>query len=280
MYLILRNKKDIYFWKALYKKYNIEEIYALNSNNFMFKILKKFQIIILGKWKKNIKKYNKIIIFESLYDKKISKTIRKKNPHCKIIVYFWNFIDEHNKYVLKDANVDEFWTFDKQDSDKYKLKYNPQFYTKEIKIENNKNKNKDIVFLGRSKDRKNEILVIDNIMKEKGLITDFKIIDKDFVSYDKYLEMLSDTKSILDYNQKGQCGLTLRPMEALFLEKKPITNNKDIKNYNFYNPNNIFILGEDNIEEIHKFIDKPYEKIDKEIIEYYDFEQWLSRFEG
>ena len=68
-------------------------------------------------------------------------------------------------------------------------------------------------------------------------------------------------------------------MEALFFEKKLITNNKDIKNYDFYNPSNIFILGENNIEDIKEFINKPYEKVEQKIIDYYDFEQWLSRFE-
>ena len=99
------------------------------------------------------------------------------------------------------------------------------------------------------------------------------------MSYDKYLELLSESNCILDYNEKGQSGLTLRPMEALFLEKKLITNNKDIKNYDFYNPSNIFILGENNIEDIKEFINKPYEKVEQKIIDYYDFEQWLSRFE-
>ena len=75
--------------------------------------------------------------------------------------------------------------------------------------------------------------------------------------------MLSQSNCILDYNQEGQVGLTLRPMEALFLEKKLITNNKDIKNYDFYNPSNIFILGENNIEDIKEFINKPYEKVEQ-----------------
>ena len=216
-----------------------------------------------------------------MYDENISKIIKKNNPQCKIIMYFWNFIDIHNEYILKDKNVDEFWTFDVKDANKYKLKYNPQFYTKEVILENDDNEKTDVIFLGRMKDRKNEILKIETEIKKKGLITNFKIIEneKDFISYDEYLKNVSATKCILDYNQKGQTGLSLRPMEALFLEKKLITNNKDIKNYDFYNPNNIFILGEDNIENIKEFMDKPYEKVEQKIIDYYDFEQWLSRFE-
>ena len=90
--------------------------------------------------------------------------------------------------------------------------------------------------------------------------------------------MIAESKCILDYNQEGQVGLSLRPMEALFLERKLITNNTDIKNYDFYNHDNIFILGEDNINEIKEFINKPYKKIDQDIIDYYDFDQWLNRF--
>ena len=62
MYIILKNKKDIYFWEKLCKKYNIDELYYLNSNSLIFKVLKKIKIVILGKWKKNIKKYDEFII--------------------------------------------------------------------------------------------------------------------------------------------------------------------------------------------------------------------------
>ena len=56
-------------------------------------------------------------------------------------------------------------------------------------------------------------------------------------------------------------------------------NNKEIKKYNFYNPNNIFILEEDNFQNINEFINTEYEEIDSEIIEYYDIENWLKRFD-
>lgn len=280
MYIILKNKKNIYFWDKLCEKYNIQELYLFNTDSFLYKILKKIGIIVLGNWKRDIGKYEKFIIFESLYNKQISRKIKKNNPNCKIIIYFWNHINNTNKYILKDINVDEFWTFDKEDAIKYQIKYNPQFYTKMVNLNNKKNIINDIVFLGRPKDRKEDILNIASILKKQKLRINFKIIEneKEFIKYDEYLDMISESKCILDYNQDGQIGLTLRPMEALFFEKKLITNNKDIKNYNFYNPNNIFILGEDNIEKIRDFIEKPYIKIKQEIVDYYDFTEWIKRF--
>lgn len=279
MYIILKNKKDIYFFNKISKKYNIEELYFLNTDKPLFKLLKKVKISILGKWKNEINKYDKFIIFESLYNEKVAKKIKRTKKENKVIVYFWNYIDDNNKYILNDKNIDEFWTFDKNDAKKYNMKYNPQFYTKNVKVQDEQNKY-DVLFLGRPKTRKKDIVDLEKKLKEEGIQTNFKIIEneKDYVSYDEYLKMIAESKCILDYNQEGQVGLSLRPMEALFLERKLITNNTDIKNYDFYNHDNIFILGEDNINEIKEFINKPYKKIDQDIIDYYDFDQWLNRF--
>ena len=279
MYIILKNKKDIYFFNKISKKYNIEEFYFLNTDKLLFKLLKKIKIFILGKWKKEINKYDKFIIFESLYNEKVTKKIKRTKKENKVILYFWNYIDDNNKYILNDKNIDEFWTFDKNDAQKYNMKYNPQFYIKNIKIQGEQNKY-DVLFLGRPKTRKKDIIDLEKKLREEGIQTNFKIIEneKDYVSYDEYLKMIAESKCILDYNQEGQVGLSLRPMEALFLEKKLITNNTDIKNYDFYDNDNIFILGEDNINEIKEFINKPYKKIDQDIIDYYNFDQWLKRF--
>ena len=67
-------------------------------------------------------------------------------------------------------------------------------------------------------------------------------------------------------------------MESLFLKKKLITSNKNIKNHNFYNKNNIFIIGEDKWKDLDKFINSDYEEIDQSIINYYDFDEWIKRF--
>lgn len=274
--------------KSVFLKYiNSKKIcryYVIGTKNKLYKLLRKLNIInstLLGKWKYNIKKYDYIILSENEYFPFIAKYIKRKNPKCKTILYFWNIVEEQEIYkqVFNDKNIDEFWTFDKNDAKRYNMKYNPQFYTKKVKVDNRKNEY-DILFLGRPKKRKKEIQEIEIKLKQNQLKTNFKTIEseKEYIPYNDYLDMVSKSKCILDYNQEGQVGLSLRPMEALFLEKKLITNNKDIKNYNFYNSNNIFIIGEDNIGNIKEFINKPYKKIDQEIIDYYDFEQWLKRF--
>ena len=71
--------------------------------------------------------------------------------------------------------------------------------------------------------------------------------------------------------------MTLRPLEALFLNKKLVTNYKEIKNEKFYNVNNIFILN-NNYEEIADFLKTPYVAIDEAIKEQYTCTSWMLRF--
>lgn len=279
--IILKDKAQSYFLKYLKEENIINELYYFNTNKFIFKLLNKLKINIYGNWSKHIKEYNKFIIFDTLYNTRISKKIKRKNPDCEIILYFWNKINNLNKDFLKDNLIDDFYTFDKEDAEKYKIKYNSQFYTNKIKLEENE-KTIDVLFLGRAKTRKSQILNYEKQMNDVGLKTKILIIEneKDFIEYEEYLKMLSRAKAILDIVDGNQRGLTLRCLEALFLEKKLITNNPELKNYEFYNSNNIFILEEDNLKNIKQFIDKSIAKIEKEKIEYYDFKNWINRFGG
>ena len=279
--VILKDKAQSYFLKYLKDENIIKELYYFNTNKYIFKSLNKLKINVYGNWVKHIKEYNRFIIFDTLYNNRISKRIKKDNPNCKIILYYWNKISNINKDSLNDKLIDEFYTFDEQDAETYKIKYNSQFYSDKIKLED-KPQTIDVLFLGRAKTRKNEILNYEKQMNNAGLNTKILIIEneKDFIEYDEYLKMVSESKAILDIAEGSQKGLTLRCLEALFLDRKLVTNNPELKKYEFYNPNNIFVLGEDNIEDIKEFISKDTVKIGKEKVEYYDFKNWIKRFGG
>lgn len=233
-----------------------------------------------GKWTKKVKGYKYVILGENYYNFDVSRYVKKRNPKCKVIVFFWNkMVYDWYFDLLKDPNVDEFYTFDKEEAEKYNFKLNSTFYTKGLKLKDNKITN-DVLFLGRSKDREDEILDIEKQIKKEKVKTDFRIIkdEKDYIDYYDYLDLLSKSKAILDYNAFNQSGLSLRVMESLFHKKKLITSNKTIKNYDFYNKNNIFIIGVDKWKDLNKFINSKYEDVDEEIIDYYDFDNWIKRF--
>ena len=94
---------------------------------------------------------------------------------------------------------------------------------------------------------------------------------------EKYNTILADSDIIFDLVRFNQTGLTQRIFDALFLEKKIITTSSVIKNYDFYNEDNILILDiNTTIDDIEKFRKKKYIRVDKKIVENYSIKNWVA----
>jgi hypothetical protein len=89
-------------------------------------------------------------------------------------------------------------------------------------------------------------------------------------------ELIKDCKIIVEIQRSEQVGLSFRIFEALGHHKKLITTNKDIVNYDFYNPQNILVVDEDNIEIPVDFVSSSYVEIDEEILSKYRIEHWIK----
>lgn len=50
----------------------------------------------------------------------------------------------------------------------------------------------------------------------------------------------------------------------------------NIRDYDFYRSNNIFIWGIDKIESLRDWLNSPYEDIPSEIINKYDSNNWIT----
>ena len=253
-----------------------------------------------GSWKYDLDKYNTIIIFSCLLGSEIFSWIRKKGYNGRLIFYYRDpqsakYLKEDCKAInlIKNKCKVELWTFDHGDAVKYSIKYNPQFYFYTANNSDISDIYYDAVYVGSLRGRSKEIQKIYHELKTSGLkvkfivkkeekekinvIEDFNLIDKN-ISYEEVLKLNNLSKAIVEINQSQQNGLTVRALEALFTEKKLITNNLDIINMDFYNKNNIFIIGQDSLNLLRKFIDSDYEKIPKSIIDNYSAEKWMYRF--
>lgn len=88
-------------------------------------------------------------------------------------------------------------------------------------------------------------------------------------------EIENSSKTILDIQHPAQTGLTMRTIEMIGMEKKLITTNADIVNYDFYDSNNIYIIDRINPALIKEFIAKPYRGLPEEIYEKYSLTHWI-----
>ena len=101
---------------------------------------------------------------------------------------------------------------------------------------------------------------------------------KEKMSYQHNLKHIGGCKAVLDIMREGQSGQTLRPLECLFHQRKLITNNRNIDSMVYYHPDNIFILGKNEIDQLPDFLEKPYHLIPQRIIDRYESKAWLERF--
>jgi len=105
---------------------------------------------------------------------------------------------------------------------------------------------------------------------------DIEITKKTYPLNIIFSDFISKSNILLDLQRPKQLGLSFRIFEAIGLQKKIITTNKDISNYDFYNPNNIAIVDSDNISIPQVFFTTPYEEIEPEIVNKYHISSWVN----
>lgn len=289
--------KDLSFYlpKEVLEIYRRRGIYFIPTSkniSFIFRVIRKFlnkiniyPSILNGNWVKLIHEFDKIILFDNASSKDpVAKYINNRiKEDVSLYYYYWNpiFVANSTEYIKQYASKFKLYSFDERDVLKYNIEYNTTIYSKYIILKNCELEY-DIYFVGFEKGRLETIKELENIFYTQDLKFYNYIITKENnlprVSAEDNLNNISKSKAILDILQKGQTGLTLRVLESIFLKKKLISNNLALKEYKFYNPNNIFIIGYDDYKDLNEFISSPYVDISQEIVYYYDIEEWIMRF--
>lgn len=100
---------------------------------------------------------------------------------------------------------------------------------------------------------------------------------KEQISYEQNLEYSRKSKVLLDFKREEHDGLSLRFFEAIGFKKKIITNNVAVKNYDFYDPQNIFITDYTHFDGLADVLQTPYKALDKAITDKYQFKTWISK---
>ncbi|WP_066220656.1 hypothetical protein [Formosa haliotis] len=113
---------------------------------------------------------------------------------------------------------------------------------------------------------------------EKPLKKRIKGVDyiKEKISIEDMLKIADDSKMILDLQRPKQEGLSFRVFEALGKQKKLITTNKSVVNYDFYHPNNILVIDMKMIEIPQEFLNSPYHELEESVLMKYHISNWVK----
>lgn len=233
-----------------------------------------------------------IIIMGSLIFEHFIYQLRYLFPTSPIAYCYKNIVSSQasiHPAILKKYNIIGY-SWDIEDCKKYGLRYqspsiDPTLFDNiqsDIKVN-------DVCFIGVDKGRYKIIKAIEQVISKAGYSSYIHItpdhsynkignkVYKDKISYQHYLKIVATSSCYIDIVQKGQVGTTTRTMEALFTNKKIISNNSKLKEYDFYNPNNIFILTENNINDIPSFLKLPYIPIKKEMLQKYELKNSINQ---
>lgn len=234
------------------------------------------------------------------YDKLLK--IKENQSSAKCFLYMWDSFENKNSFNTIKL-FDKIYSFDSRDCEKYKLNFLPLFYCNEYKINLLQKIYKyDLSFIATAhSDRYKVSKKIESLIKNSkfsvynyfylsskiiylirklfipkynyGKLSEFSFTS---LSQKKIIEIFKDSKVILDINHPQQFGLTMRSIECIGAEKKLVTTNQNIKNYDFYNHNNILIIDRENINIDINFFEKEYESLSSKLYEKYSLNSWLK----
>ena len=258
-------------------------------------------------WKKCVEEYDVIVIINQIRGRDVIEYIRERNPNARIVIYYETTIDPSDRkapHHYQGLGV-EFYSFDPKDCEIWGLRFAPYFYSfyqgtmEELyelytgsALANPSDLDIDVFFVGYDKGRWKKLVALQQEMENRKIHCKMFIVQtphhhypsssrrhltKKTLPYDKIVEYISHSRCILDFVEEGQTGITLRPMEAVCFHKKLITNNPNVRKYDFYRPENVFILGERDVSELRAFLDQPYVPLSWEIAQNYTAEAWLDR---
>lgn len=188
-------------------------------------------------------------------------------------------------------SFDETYSFEKEDCANFNMNFAPNWIYTDNASKDKTAEEYGVFNISTIDKRLSALIRIANELKSKKINFKFIVYDKknehqqkdDGITYiSKHMplsevnEYTDRSKVLLDIHREGQIGLTFRIFESLGLEKKLITTNYDIKNYDFYNPNNILIIDENNPVIPAAFFENEYEKIPESIYKKYTVNGWVE----
>ena len=224
------------------------------------------------------------------------KTLEHLKTKTKLFkTYFFDGIYRFPRKFKTLHLFNEIYSFEPNDCKKFGFLPITNFIYEEAIINPNNNTNNPLKYslfniTSYDKKRFKMLLKIASVLKQQK--QEYKIIVKtnkkivtngliDIIREPMKLEnmkiLLEESICMLDFGVLDKhSGLTFRIFEAIGLHKKIITNNPDIINYDFYDPQNILIIDLKNIIIPTSFLTSKYNPIPIEIYRKYTLNTWVK----
>ena len=227
-------------------------------------------------------------------------------PESTFILYMWDSVKNKRIEGILDC-FDHMYSFDSEDAERYGMVFRPLFFSPDFGIEPESEEYEyDVSFVGTvHSDRARILLAVKEFCDAQGLryyfylfipgkllyvlrmLTDKylrkwdrKYIHIDTIGKDEVARISAKTRCIIDINHPAQTGLTMRTIEMLGIGRKIATTNTNIRNYDFYRPENQIVLDRRDLSLSKEMILREYVRIPDEIYRKYSVKYWAEEIFG
>ncbi len=256
-----------------------------------------------------------VLVFgiENLKDLRI---VRKYLRSRRIAIFTWNPVIDHSQtrwirhlHIAQLKRLGRVFTFDPGDASRHGLTLVDQVYRRVDSLRAPVPQDIDIYFLGKDKGRFAQLEALGARWRRLGLRTLLQVIEepdeshpaseavalrREALAYRENIALIHRARCLLELTQANQTGLTIRCLEALFFDRKLITNNPAVRALALYHPARFFVLGEagvdgadgsdgstapDDAERLLAFLAAPLPPPDEAALAAYAFDRWVLQFE-
>ncbi|HTN36471.1 MAG TPA: hypothetical protein VL053_05320, partial [Arachidicoccus sp.] len=231
-----------------------------------------------------------LLIRPDIYPVEVIRRIKAKSQH--LVGYQWDGLKRFPTVKLNIPLFDRFYVFDASDlpdADGSNIHFATNFYfdLPRLMMHSRPNKIPVLYYVGAYNEKR--VAEIKGFLK---LVRPYNLIEKIFIidskrsaspevqnrplNYEENLQFAGHADIILDISLRVHNGLSFRVFESICYEKKLITNIKDVKYFDFYHPDNIFILEAGEEPRLPDFLSTPYKKLESAIKEKYSFSNWIN----
>lgn len=234
------------------------------------------------------------------------KKIKKSNPSSIFILYLWDSIYNKKHTINYLSFFDHIYSFDPNDCKNNPiLIFRPLFFLNEYKtLTSNKEQEYeyDFSFIGTAHSDRYALIqkiysqIQDYCLKSywylylqnwkmfywnkltnqafrKAHLHDFHYSS---LSKKEVIEVIRKSRIIIDIQHPKQSGLTMRTIEMLGAQRKLVTTNASVKNYDFYSEDNILVIDRENPVIDEFFCLREYRPLKEYLYYKYSLDGWLE----
>lgn len=290
------------FSASIYKIFN-----RINFKFFIRKKICKYYDSILAK--ADVEKYDVLFVINpETIPLNFIQRIKSSCPNIRTVLYMWDSIENKKNAVSLINEFDKVATFDKADSiNNINIEFLPLFFTRNYDVTNYSTRKSNMarynaVFIGTAHSDRytfvNKIITqfssaslgnflffycpskllffIKKCLSREMAGLSLNQISFESMSSEQIAEVLMHTTFVIDIEHPKQNGLTMRTIEMMGLQKKLITTNKNVIDYDFYNPKNICVVDRQNPKIDDQFLLSEFEPIEPRVMNKYSIDNWLK----